>query len=329
MSLKGKRVLVTGAGGFIGSHLAERLVQEHCEVSAMVRYSSTNHRGWLETSPLADQMSFVFGDIADPHFVSNAVSGNDIVFHLAALIGIPYSYVAPFAYVRTNVDGTVNVAKAAQESGVERVLQVSTSEVYGTALRVPIDEEHPKQPQSPYSASKIAADSLAESYYRSFETPIVIVRPFNTFGPRQSMRAVIPTIIAQCFESKTIQLGNMTPTRDMNFVGNTVSGMVQAALAPADKVIGEHINLGSGAEHSIGEIAQLIADKMGMAIDVHEEQQRLRPEKSEVFRLVADAQKAADLIDWRAEVDLSEGLDRTIEWMAENRHLYRSTGYAI
>jgi NAD dependent epimerase/dehydratase len=329
VSLSGKTVLVTGAGGFIGSHLAERLVNEGCDVTAMVRYSSTSHRGWLESSPLNKDMRFVYGDISDSYFVRDSVKGNEIVFHLAALIGIPYSYEAPHQYVRTNVEGTINVVQAAKELDIERVLQTSTSEVYGTALRAPIDEEHPKQPQSPYSASKISSDNLAESYYLSFNTPVVIIRPFNTFGPRQSMRAVIPTIIVQCLELGTVSLGNLTPTRDMNFVSNTADGFVKAALAPRDKVVGQHINLGTGVEFSIGEIAKMIADKTGVEFKIKEDPKRHRPDNSEVFRLIADRQKAQDLLGWRPEVDLSDGLDQTIEWFRENRHLYRADEYAV
>ena len=326
MSVSGKRVLVTGAGGFIGSHLAEALVEAGARVTAMVRYASTGSRGWLDTSAHAPAMEFVHGDIADPYFVREAVRDKHIVFHLAALIGIPYSYLAPQQYVRVNVEGTINVVHAAREFGIERVLQTSTSEVYGTALRVPIDEDHPKQPQSPYSASKIASDNLAESYYRSFETPVVIVRPFNTFGPRQSMRAVIPTMIMQCLTLGSMKLGNATPTRDMNYVSNTIDGFLRAATAPG--IDGEHINLGTGTEFSINEIARKIAVKLGIEPEIELEAERLRPEKSEVFRLVADRRKAERLLGWTPGIDLDGGLDRTIAWFKDNRDLYRVTGYA-
>ncbi len=329
MSLSGKRVLVTGAGGFIGSHLTERLVREGAQVTALLRYSSSRSHGWLQGSPVEADIRFVYGDITDGDFVRAALRGQDIVFHLAALIGIPYSYIAPNQYVRVNVEGTSNVMQAAREFGLERVLQTSTSEVYGTAMRVPMDEGHPKQPQSPYSASKIAADNIAESFYHSFNTPVVIVRPFNTFGPRQSMRAVIPTIIMQCLTKRTVMLGSTTPTRDMNYIDDTVEGFLNAAEAPAAQVVGQQINLGSGVEHSIGQIVQMIAEKIGVQVGVEESPERQRPVSSEVFRLVADRTKAEKLIGWKPRVDFSDGLNRTISWFEANRDYYPVTDYVV
>jgi dTDP-glucose 4,6-dehydratase len=326
-SLNGKRVLVTGAGGFIGSHLTEALVRAGAKVTAFIRYNSSGTRGWLESSPLRDQIAFVRGDIGDFHSVRAAVQDQEVVFHLAALIGIPYSYVAPHQYVRVNIEGTVNVVQAARELGVGRVIQTSTSEVYGTALRAPIDEEHPRQPQSPYSASKIASDGLAESYWLSFKTPVVIVRPFNTFGPRQSTRAVIPTIITQLLGGGPVRLGSLTPTRDMNFVSNIAEGFIAAATA--EGAVGQTINLGTGIEHSIGEIAEMIAEIIGVPLRVESEAQRARPETSEVFRLIADNRRAEQLLGWRPAVDLREGLRRTVDWFREHGHLYRVGEYAV
>ncbi|MCW5697407.1 MAG: SDR family NAD(P)-dependent oxidoreductase [Bauldia sp.] len=325
--LRGKRVLVTGAAGFIGSHLVEALVESGASVTALIRYNSTGSRGWLGGSPVEREVAFVQGDIGDFHCVRAAMKGQEIVFHLAALIGIPYSYVAPHQYVRVNVEGTVNVVQAAREESVARVVQTSTSEVYGTALRTPIDEDHPKQPQSPYSASKIASDNLAESYFRSFGTPVVIVRPFNTFGPRQSTRAVIPTIITQCLAGGPIRLGSVTPTRDMNYVGDTVDGFLRAAAA--DGVVGEEINLGSGEERSIGEIAEMIAGIIGVPARIEAEDTRMRPAQSEVFRLIADASKAQRLLGWRPALGFEEGLRRTVDWFRDNARLYRVGEYAV
>ncbi len=259
MSLAGRPVLVTGAGGFIGSHLAERLVEEGARVRAMIHYNALGRAGWLDASKLRSQMEILAGDITDPDSVRNAVKGVDVVFHLAALIAIPYSYRAPLSYVRTNVYGTLNVLQAARDLGTPRVLSTSTSEVYGTARRVPIDEQHPLQGQSPYSASKIGADKLAEAFYCSFGVPVATIRPFNTFGPRQSARAVVPTIIAQCLAGQpVIRLGSLTPTRDMNFVSNTVDGYLAAAAS--DKVVGQTVHFGSGREISIGDLARLVAE---------------------------------------------------------------------
>lgn len=327
MNWKGKRVLVTGAGGFIGSHLAERLTTEGAEVRAMVHYNALGSWGWLDGSAVRDQMEVAAGDITDPDSVRHLMSDREVVFHLAALIAIPYSYQAPALYVRTNINGTMNVLQAAREKGTERVVHTSTSEVYGTARTAPISEEHPLQGQSPYSASKIGADKIAESYFCSFEVPVVTVRPFNTFGPRQSARAVIPTIIAQCLTGETVRLGSLTPTRDMNFVSNTVDGFVRAAEAP--EAVGRTFNFGSGREISIGDLARLIADKIGREVSIESQDQRLRPEKSEVNRLLADYRLASDVLGWHPEVGLEEGLDQTIEWMRGHLERYRPDVYAV
>ena len=275
MNWSSKKVLVTGAGGFIGSHLAERLVELGADVSALVRYTSTGTWGWLDRSALKDQINVILGDIRDQDSVLRMMQGVDIVFHLAALIGIPYSYHAPLSYVRTNIEGTVNILQSAMRCNVERVLQTSTSEVYGSAISVPISESHPLQGQSPYSASKIGADKIAESFHLSFNLPLVIVRPFNTFGPRQSARAVIPTIVTQALTQSAITLGNLEPTRDLNYVSDTVEGFVKAAESP--NAIGEVINLGTGREISIGKLAETILQMMDKRMAVVNEQQRVRP----------------------------------------------------
>ena len=327
MSWNDKRILVTGAGGFIGSHLTERLVEEGASVRAMIHYNALGTLGWLDQSPLKDKIEVVAGDITDRDSARQVVKGVDVVFHLAALIAIPYSYQAPESYVRTNVLGTLNVLQAAREFGVTRVVHTSTSEVYGTARTVPISESHPLQGQSPYSASKIGADKMAEAFQLSFEVPVVTVRPFNTFGPRQSARAVIPTIISQCLAGSTVKLGSLHPTRDLNFVSNTVEGFLLAATAP--KAIGQVINLGSGREISIGALAQLIADLTGTKIQINEESVRLRPTGSEVERLLADASLARQLLGWEPRVSLEEGLKLTITWMRNHQHKYRSDVYVI
>ena len=327
MNWTGKKVLVTGAGGFIGSHLAERLVALGADVSALVRYTSTGTWGWLDRSPLKDQMNVLLGDIRDQDAVLRMTQGVDVVFHLAALIGIPYSYHAPLSYVRTNIEGTVNILQSAMRCNVERVLQTSTSEVYGSAITVPIHESHPLQGQSPYSASKIGADKIAESFHLSFNLPVVIVRPFNTFGPRQSARAVIPTIVTQALNQPAITLGNLEPTRDLNYVSDTVEGFVKAAESP--KAIGEVINLGSGREISIGKLAETILQMMGKRLPVVNEEQRIRPKGSEVDRLCADNSKARELLGWEPQCTLEDGLARTIEWISENHEQYRSNVYAV
>lgn len=327
MNWNGKRVLVTGAGGFIGSHLAERLVELGASVRALVHYNALGTWGWLDQSESAQDMEVVPGDICDRDCVHEAVRGCDVVFHLAALIAIPYSYRAPESYVRTNVIGTLNVVQAARELGTSRVVHTSTSEVYGTARYVPIDEKHPLQGQSPYSASKLSADKMAESFHLSFDVPLVTVRPFNTFGPRQSARAVIPTIITQCLVGDVVRLGSTRPTRDLNFVGNTVDGFLKAAVEP--KAIGRTINLGSGREISVGDLARLIAEIMGQPITVECDENRLRPNNSEVERLLADNTLARELLGWRPEVDLETGLATTINWMREHVKRYRPGVYVI
>lgn len=324
----GRRVLVTGAGGFIGSHLTEQLMREGAEVRAMIHYNALGRYGWLDDAEQLEQIEVIGGDITDRDSVRNAVAGCDTVFHLAALIAIPYSYRAPASYIRTNIEGTMNVMQAAREEGVRRVLHTSTSEVYGTARYVPIDESHPLQGQSPYSASKIGADKMAESFYCSFNVPLVTIRPFNTFGPRQSMRAVVPTIIAQCLAgSSSIKLGSLVPTRDMNYVSNTVEGYLAAAQA-AD-IEGETINLGSGREIAIGDLAHLIARLAGSAIRVESDEQRVRPSGSEVERLLASNEKAQKLLAWEPRVDLEQGLEKTIAWVKDHLHHYRPSNYVV
>jgi NAD dependent epimerase/dehydratase len=323
----GKRVLVTGAGGFIGSHLTERLVDLGATTRALVLYDSLGTSGWLDDSPVRNDVEIIAGDICDRDTVKRAMDGIDIVFHLASLIAIPYSYHAPLSYVRTNVEGTLNTLQAAREAGVGLVIQTSTSEVYGTARYVPIDESHPLQGQSPYSASKIGADKLAEAFFLSFDLPVVVVRPFNTFGPRQSARAVIPAIISQCLAGPVVRLGNLEPTRDLNYVSNTVDGFLKAASVPA--AVGRTINLGSGREISVGELTKLIARLCGRPITIESDEQRIRPDKSEVERLLADNTLARTLLGWEPVVTLEDGLAQTIDWVSKNLRRYRSDVYAI
>jgi NAD dependent epimerase/dehydratase len=327
VDFEGKTVLVTGAGGFIASHLTERLAELKAKIRAFVHYNALGSSAWLDASPWRDKIEVVAGDICDRDSVRMAMQGAEVVFHLAALIAIPYSYRAPDSYVRTNVLGTLNVLQSARDLGVGRVVHTSTSEVYGTARYVPIDEAHPLQAQSPYAASKIGADKIAEAFHLSFGLPVVTVRPFNTFGPRQSARAVIPTIIAQCFDGGSIRLGNLRPTRDLNYVSNTVDGFVRAASEPT--AIGRTINLGSGHEISIGDLAGLIGRLMDCPVAVVTEDTRMRPEKSEVERLLASNALAASLLNWHPTVGLDEGLRRTIEWVRANRSKYRADTYAI
>ena len=320
-----KRVVVTGAGGFIGSHLTEKLIELGAETHAFVRYNSTGSWGWLDHSPLKNELQVTLGDVRDQDILSRTLAKADVVFHLAALIAIPYSYHAPLSYVRTNVEGTLNVLQAAQRSG-SLVVHTSTSEVYGTARQVPINESHPLQGQSPYSASKIGADKIAESFYLSFGLPVVTVRPFNTYGPRQSARAVIPTIVTQALTESKIHLGNLAPTRDLNYVSDTVSGFIKAAETPG--AAGEVINLGTGTEISIGDLAALILQLLGKDIPITMEQERVRPENSEVERLCADSSKARMLLDWTPRYSLAEGLKPTIEWIKQNHERFRR-GYVI
>jgi len=323
----GRKVIVTGAGGFIGSHLTEHLVALGAEVRAFVRYTSTGHWGWLEQSPVKADIEVVLGDVRDFFSMREAMQGREIVFHLAALIGIPYSYQAPQSYVHTNIEGTLNVLQAARELHTERVICTSTSEVYGTAQYVPIDENHPLQGQSPYSASKIAADKLAESYYRSFAVPVAIVRPFNTYGPRQSARAVIPTIITQALAGTEIRLGSLFPTRDFTFVADTVAGFVSTAVGP--QAVGQVINFGNSKEISVGDLAAAIGRTLGKKLTLVGEDERVRPENSEVERLCADTSRARALLGWHPQVSLEEGLRQTIEWLERNRAAYRANSYAV
>jgi len=322
-----KTVLVTGAAGFIGSHLTERLVSLGTRARALVHYNSSGSWGWLDTSPVKDEVEVFQGDVRDPDSLQAAFAGVDVVFHLAALIAIPYSYHAPLSYVRTNVEGTLNVLQASLGQGVERVVHTSTSEVYGTAQTVPINEAHPLKGQSPYSASKIGADKIAEAFNLSFDLPVTTVRPFNTFGPRQSARAVIPTIITQALNDETISLGNLEPTRDLNYVADTVEGFIKAAESP--KAIGEVINLGTGQEISIRDLAQRILKLLNKNLPVVSKDERLRPEKSEVDRLCADASRAHSLLGWSSKYSLDEGLAETIRWIEANADRFRQGVYVI
>lgn len=327
MNWKDKRVLVTGAGGFIGSHLTEHLVGRGARVRALVHYNALGSRGWLDKSPCVGHCEVVAGDITDQESVDRAIRDREIVFHLAALIAIPYSYAAPALFLRTNAEGTLSVLQATRKFEVERVIHTSTSEVYGTARYVPIDEVHPLQGQSPYSASKIAADKLAEAFFCSFDLPVVTVRPFNTFGPRQSARAVIPTIMTQCLTGGTVRLGSLHPTRDLNFVDNIVEGFLAAAECP--DAVGQTINLGSGREISIENLARLIARLTGVKMEIVQQSERLRPEKSEVDRLLADNSLAKSLLKWKPQVSLEEGLEKTLDWLKEHLDQYKPDVYAI
>ncbi|MBL0405063.1 SDR family NAD(P)-dependent oxidoreductase [Microvirga aerilata] len=325
----GKNILVTGAGGFIGSHLVETLLRRGANVTAMVRYNSNSSIGNLKflSEDLRNKLKIVSGNIEDSDFVFRAVEGQDMVLHLAALIAIPYSYVAPRSYVRANIEGTLNVLEAARRLGTGRVVHTSTSEVYGTARRAPIDEEHPLQGQSPYSASKIGADKIADSYYLSFDTPVVVLRPFNTFGPRQSARAFIPTIISQALVRDEIHLGSLTPQRDITFVADTVEGFILAGIMPG--IEGETINLGTGETYSIGDFAQRILQLMEMDKPIVHDAARDRPSKSEVMKLVSDNSKAARLLGWRPTTVLDDGLRQVIEFISANRELYAATTYTV
>ena len=324
------KVLVTGADGFIGSHLTEELVKKGYEVKAFTYYNSFGTWGWLDSLPdkVMKHIEIFSGDIRDPNGVRTAVKGVDEVFHLAALIAIPFSYHSPDSYVDTNIKGTLNVLQAVRDLDVARVLITSTSEVYGTAQYVPIDEKHPYQGQSPYSATKIGADRLAESFYRSFDTPVSIVRPFNTYGPRQSARAVIPTIISQLLTGQTeIRLGSLTPTRDFNYVKDTVAGFI--AIAESEKTIGQEINIATQKEISIGELASEITVQINPNAKIICEEERLRPEKSEVNRLLGINQKIRELTDWAPQYTLQQGIRETIEWIRENRTVYKTDIYNI
>lgn len=332
MDLKGKSVLVTGADGFIGSHLVERLLDENCSIRAFVYYNSFNSWGWLDnfSKDQLKRIEIFAGDIRDPNGVRKAMTGIDIVFHLAALIAIPFSYHSPDSYVDTNIKGTLNVLQAAMDSECQKILVTSTSEVYGTALYVPIDEKHPFQGQSPYSATKIASDRIAESFYRSFDAPVTIVRPFNTYGPRQSARAVIPTIITQLFSGMTeIRLGSVHPTRDFNYVKDTVEGFIK--IAESDKVIGEEINIATQQEISIGELASELIRLINPTAKIVTDDIRLRPEKSEVERLLGSNEKIKRLTSWEPTHTLTDGLKETIAWFKnpDNSKMYKTDIYNL
>lgn len=332
MSLQNLRVIVTGADGFIGSHLIERLLEEGAVVKAFCYYNSFNSWGWIDTLPEAakSKINIFMGDIRDPNGVREALKDIDIVFHLAALIAIPYSYHSPDSYIDTNIKGTLNILQAARDLNIKRVIITSTSEVYGTALYTPIDEKHPKQPQSPYSASKIGADSLAESFYRSFSLPITIVRPFNTYGPRQSARAIIPTVITQLLDGEeTIKLGDTSPTRDLLFVKDTVEGFV--VIAKTDSLIGEEVNIATQVEHSVESIALRIIDLINPNAQIITDTQRIRPKNSEVFRLLGSNSKLKEHTQWSPAFSLDEGLMATIKWFEspQNRAQYKSNIYNI
>lgn len=330
MNERQETVLVTGADGFIGSHLTELLVKEGYKVKALSQYNSFNYWGWLEDIECKNEIEVLSGDVRDPHYCEHITKEVDIVFHLAALIAIPYSYVAPGSYVDTNVKGTLNICQAAHQHGVRRVIHTSTSEVYGTAQYVPIDENHPIQPQSPYSASKVGADAMALSFFNAFNLPVTIARPFNTYGPRQSARAVIPTIISQIASGhKQIKLGDVTPTRDFNYVADTCRGFLE--LARCDKAIGETVNIGSNYEISIADTLNLIRELMSSDVEFLVDEKRLRPEKSEVFRLWCDNAKIRELTGFEPVHDIRAGLKATVEWFtrAENLTKYKANIYNV
>jgi NAD dependent epimerase/dehydratase len=323
----GRRVLVTGGEGFIGSTLVERLVREGADVRALVHYNPFGRAGWLDPE-VHREVRVLPGDVRDAERVFTAVDGCEVVFHLAALIGIPYSYLAPESYVQVNVTGTHHVARACLRAGVARMVHTSTSETYGTARTVPISEEHPLQPQSPYSASKIGGDMMALSFFHAFELPVAVVRPFNTYGPRQSTRAVIPTILSQLHAGAAeIQLGTTTPTRDFNYVDDTVAGFL--AVAACDRAVGEVVNIGSGREISIGDLVRLLIDITGSTATVATDPARLRPAGSEVERLLCDNTRAREWAGWEPQVPLEEGLRRTSDWVRDHRHLLATGGYAV
>ncbi len=329
MKIKGKRVLVTGAGGFVGSHLVEALVKKGARVRALVHYNSRNDWGMLEDVPkkVLAAVDIVTGDLKDPDCIREAVCDQQVVFHLGALIGIPYSYVNPRDVVDTNVNGTLNVLTAALDWGTKKVVHTSTSEIYGTAQYVPMDESHPANPQSPYAASKLSADLLALSFHRSFDLPVGIIRPFNVYGPRQSARAVIPTAITQALLKKGISLGSISPTRDLTYVKDTVRGFV--GFAESEKTVGQVVNLGSGYEVSIGQVVTLVSQCMGKGIRIRPDKERIRPSKSEVERLFSDSSKAKRLFGWQPKTDLKQGMEKTITWYRENLDRYKTHLYNI
>ena len=324
------RILITGAGGFIGSHLAEELIRQGEDVRAFVRYNSRDERGLLEALPkdIQNQIEVVPGDLKDPDGVKKAVQGCHKIFHLGALIAIPYSYVHPFNFIQTNVVGTAHLLNACLDhETLDRIVLTSTSEVYGTAQYIPIDEKHPLQAQSPYAASKIAADKLGESYYLSFGLPIATIRPFNTFGPRQSLRAIIPTIISQAIDGKGIRLGNLKPRRDFLFVKDTAQGFVQ--VGRCEEAVGKVINIGAGADISIEELVKKILDQMGKRVEIEVEDRRIRPEKSEVMQLLSDTRLAKGLFGWAPRYTLEDGLKETIEWYRKNLSRFKVGSYPL
>lgn len=332
MEIKNKKVLVTGSDGFIGSHLVETLLEEGCQIRAFVYYNSFNSWGWLDSlsEDILEKVEIFTGDIRDPNGVEIAMKGCEVIFHLAALIAIPFSYHSPDSYVDTNIKGTLNVLQAAKKLEVEKVLVTSTSEVYGTAQYVPIDEKHPFQGQSPYSATKIGADRLAESFYRSFNLPVVIVRPFNTYGPRQSARAVIPTIITQLLSGvKEIKLGSLEPTRDFNYVKDTTNAFLE--IAKSDRTIGKEINIATGVEISVGDMANELIAQISPSTKIVTDGNRFRPDKSEVNRLLGCNKKIVSLTNWTPKYDLSQGLAETIEWFKKPENLlkYKSNIYNV
>jgi NAD dependent epimerase/dehydratase len=328
-TLEGRSVLVTGAGGFIGGHVVERLVRDGARVRALCRYNSRNERGtldWLEPNVVAE-VEVVLGELRDLESVASAVEGSEVVLHLGAQIAIPYSYVNPRDFFEVNVLGTLNVAQAALRHGVQRIVQTSTSEVYGTARSIPITEDHPLEPQSPYAASKVAADKLMDSYHRSFELPVCVLRPFNTYGPRQSARAIIPTIISQALAGSTLRLGSLRPRRDLTYVEDTAAAFVAAATS--DSAIGRTIQLGTNHDVSVGDLVEMVSDVLGRELTVETDPARVRPENSEVERLISGPALARELLGWEPTVDLREGLSRTIEWIERNVHRYRVDHYVI
>ena len=330
MELKNKSILVTGADGFIGSHLTEMLLKKGYNVRALSQYNSFNYWGWLEDISYNNNMEVVSGDIRDPHYCKEITKGIDVIFHLAALIAIPYSYVAPDSYVDTNIKGTLNICQAAKENGVQKVVHTSTSEVYGTAQYVPIDEKHPKQPQSPYSASKIGADMMAMSFFNAFELPVTIARPFNTYGPRQSARAIIPTIITQIASGiKEIELGDLTPTRDFNYVKDTCRGFIE--LMESDNAVGKEVNIASNHEISMKDTLELIKEIMNSKVKFITDEQRLRPENSEVLRLWGDSTLIKQLTGYKPRVNIRKGLEETCNWFTSNENLkkYKTGIYNI
>jgi NAD dependent epimerase/dehydratase len=321
------RVFVTGAAGFIGSHLCDALAEQGASVTALVKYSSSGFAGHLTPSPSRARIQIVYGNVEDAPLMLAATRDHDVIFHLAALIGIPYSYAATASYVATNISGTLNILNAARANSPRRVVVTSTSECYGTARYAPIDEQHPLQGQSPYSASKIGADKLAESFHLSFGIPVATIRPFNTFGPRQSARAVIPSVIAQALAGGTVKVGSLTPLRDFNYVSDTVSGFLR--VAESDAAIGEVINIGSGREVSIGEIVARVKTLVGRDFPVETDDARVRPEQSEVMRLLCDRSKAERLLGWAPQVSLEDGLKRTVDYIRDHLALYQTERYAV